>query len=549
MSEDGANLPVNKDPSLLRQMLKKVSGKNQKLKEELNKLLEANNNNLLVLKSKDEAIEKAEVLLTSLRDKMKENEQEINAKNEKVNTLQKEISKLNDKIKAFQESNENAIKSQELEQKLKQFEKDKLTFEEQKKKIIQELQIRKENIDNEVKQNIKEKEKVLNDRFNILAAEQHKFEVQKSVIEEMKQKYFEETAQLENKRIDVEVEIETTNAKLDEIRKERHKNEQILQDILEERKKNEEILLNSQDELKSIEEKKRTLEEQLKDFESRAEEIKAFEESKKDMENKLEDIKKREQNVEAIKQSYESKVIDVELLHLTLQAKVRSTEMAREEAQNKLDQLLVREEQVDDKISKMVAQEQRQRMDAEAMIKSLQKKIEEVCQQNSEANNRLHEITDLYSTLKSQTDSINKAKEDYEKQYNDMKTKFENANLPELLATANKYKEVTESNENFKNEISKLKEDIKTLEMKNEATEKKLTAEIARYDASTKGHIDGIHASYLKKSLLQFFFADNNKQRESMIPMILDILSCDDNQVQHAMKNWRESQQIINKGI
>ena len=59
MNEESGELPVNKDPALLRQMLKKVSGKNHKLKEELailQETIQSHENSLLL---KEETINKS----------------------------------------------------------------------------------------------------------------------------------------------------------------------------------------------------------------------------------------------------------------------------------------------------------------------------------------------------------------------------------------------------------------------------------------------------------------------------------------------------------
>ena len=63
---------------------------------------------------------------------------------------------------------------------------------------------------------------------------------------------------------------------------------------------------------------------------------------------------------------------------------------------------------------------------------------------------------------------------------------------------------------------------------------------------SQTNSMDLTHVSYLKKVLLQFFLQDG-KTRESLIPMILSLVGCDEAQIQGCVKIWKESNQLINQ--
>ena len=58
--------------------------------------------------------------------------------------------------------------------------------------------------------------------------------------------------------------------------------------------------------------------------------------------------------------------------------------------------------------------------------------------------------------------------------------------------------------------------------------------------------IDSVPLSYLKKSLLQFFLQDEQSQK-LMIPIILSLVGCDEDQKQAAVRQWIENRQLINR--
>ena len=57
---------------------------------------------------------------------------------------------------------------------------------------------------------------------------------------------------------------------------------------------------------------------------------------------------------------------------------------------------------------------------------------------------------------------------------------------------------------------------------------------------------DNVTISYLRKSLLQFFLQDESEQK-MMLPIILSLVGCDEEQKQTAVRKWIESHQLINK--
>jgi chromosome segregation ATPase len=61
---------------------------------------------------------------------------------------------------------------------------------------------------------------------------------------------------------------------------------------------------------------------------------------------------------------------------------------------------------------------------------------------------------------------------------------------------------------------------------------------------------DRIHVmnAYLKRSMLQFFLQDEPK-REAMIPMILELVGCNEHQIATAQRQWARSHQFFSRGL
>ena len=51
---------------------------------------------------------------------------------------------------------------------------------------------------------------------------------------------------------------------------------------------------------------------------------------------------------------------------------------------------------------------------------------------------------------------------------------------------------------------------------------------------------------YLKSTLIQFFVVDSDK-RSTLIPIILDLVGCNEQQIQVAQRQWDRSNQLIQK--
>jgi soluble P-type ATPase len=54
--------------------------------------------------------------------------------------------------------------------------------------------------------------------------------------------------------------------------------------------------------------------------------------------------------------------------------------------------------------------------------------------------------------------------------------------------------------------------------------------------------------AYLKRSMLQFFLQDEPK-REAMIPMILELVGCNEHQIATAQRQWARSHQFFSRGL
>lgn len=58
-----------------------------------------------------------------------------------------------------------------------------------------------------------------------------------------------------------------------------------------------------------------------------------------------------------------------------------------------------------------------------------------------------------------------------------------------------------------------------------------------------------VNSDYLKKVLLQFFLQDDLATRNSLIPVMLRLVQCEDKEIQVALKKWSDSQQIVNRSF
>ena len=89
--------------------------------------------------------------------------------------------------------------------------------------------------------------------------------------------------------------------------------------------------------------------------------------------------------------------------------------------------------------------------------------------------------------------------------------------------------------------------------LKKEEIEKKrefILKSFQIFDFIEKNAIDNTEVNtmntYLKRSLLQFFLQDDNK-RETMIPMILELVGCNPQQISTAQRQWKRSKQLFAK--
>jgi chromosome segregation ATPase len=94
------------------------------------------------------------------------------------------------------------------------------------------------------------------------------------------------------------------------------------------------------------------------------------------------------------------------------------------------------------------------------------------------------------------------------------------------------------------------KSEIEQLSGKLRATQGKLAKARKRPKPPVQNGsaLDAVHLSYLQKVLLQFFLQDGNT-RETLIPMILSIVGCDEAHIQAAVRQWTESHQLINQSF
>jgi hypothetical protein len=70
----------------------------------------------------------------------------------------------------------------------------------------------------------------------------------------------------------------------------------------------------------------------------------------------------------------------------------------------------------------------------------------------------------------------------------------------------------------------------------------------AKTPPSTPSGLGQSHLPYLRKVLLQFFVQDG-KTRDTLVPVILSVVGCDDDQIQGAIHQWTQSNQLINQAF
>ena len=165
------------------------------------------------------------------------------------------------------------------------------------------------------------------------------------------------------------------------------------------------------------------------------------------------------------------------------------------------------------------------------------------------AQSRLNDTSEMqhaYELIRNELDKITKEKADNEIEYREkieslekenaeMKQNLQSSslNLRKLMKQRDKTETIKRNNDkkimNLEEENSNLKQQVKTLE-------KERNIKLAKSDKTM--------LIYIRKVLLQFFIQDGST-RESLIPVVLNLVECDEKTIRQAQRSWRESNQII----
>jgi predicted nucleic acid-binding Zn-ribbon protein len=96
-----------------------------------------------------------------------------------------------------------------------------------------------------------------------------------------------------------------------------------------------------------------------------------------------------------------------------------------------------------------------------------------------------------------------------------------------------------------KNEIQRreLAKRVSQLEVEKSEIQQKCEAMHKELEGQTGAHAS-VFPRYIRKVLLEFFLQDGST-REALIPVILNLVECDEKLIQQAKRSWAESTQII----
>ena len=182
---------------------------------------------------------------------------------------------------------------------------------------------------------------------------------------------------------------------------------------------------------------------------------------------------------------------------------------------------------------------------------SIQDSFDNYKKATKEKYSKLQEIANDFDNMKEDMDLQYKILENELKSLKMTSSVSENAIKQDLEAANNKIKELESIIDESKQELQSQEEKRKSLEeeinllnnnkkdLENKLKEKKQNKSVSQSNGNST-----IYPKYIRKVLLQFFLQDGST-RESLIPVILNLVECDDKLIQQAKRRWAESNQLF----
>lgn len=173
---------------------------------------------------------------------------------------------------------------------------------------------------------------------------------------------------------------------------------------------------------------------------------------------------------------------------------------------------------------------------ARSIFQSMQKQMESSVGELEKENTKLKEAL---TTVQAQFNESQQKVDELAKSLNARTIECEDINL--------QIRQVLKQKEKL--EQRKRTVDKKNIQLEREMAEiKQKTEAIAKDRAPAQGKQppSTLFPGYMRKVLLQFFLQDGST-REALIPVILNLVECDDKLVQQAKRSWAESQQIVSR--
>lgn len=183
----------------------------------------------------------------------------------------------------------------------------------------------------------------------------------------------------------------------------------------------------------------------------------------------------------------------------------------------------------------------------QSSLEEKSKRIRNLEERNKEKLDFSTELQNAYERIKQENEKLKKEKEDFENSNNSKLQELE-AQLTETRASleAESVKVQNLTKQRDKAESARRVSDKKVAALEQEKT--KLTTRLSAVEKdrkhSTQGSNSSIFPNYIRKVLLQFFLQDGST-RESLIPVILNLVECDEKIIRQAQRSWRESNQFI----
>ena len=325
---------------------------------------------------------------------------------------------------------------------------------------------------------------------------------------------------------------------------------------------------------------------EISDLKSEIDSMKNLKDLKLENENlktqmrKMSDIEDENKNLKQLNQSLQKQVLEIDVLQAKiddLTSKNNTLKDANKNLESSLSEYkkAASDEDKDEKIQKLTILLNRSQLIEKKMqeqIDQLQAKIESLTNFEPNTNSNIDggADSDLVRSLKNRVFEL-------EGQLNGSNSISElekkNKKLSKLVEKSNKlYAELLEKNQNLAHQIEILKRPDQITKEKLEIENTSCCISIMQFDPEGNSNNDKVDSkelqnqqnndknaaisgpfvdptmnSYLKRTLLQFFLQDGAK-RDEMIPMILELVGCNEQQIATVQRQWARQHQFFSKG-